>query len=60
MTINWGAVTISIGLILLAGSTSMGKVDYVGRHCNGEDKNSANWIGELCKFFNTGNLLLQG
>ena len=60
MTINWGAVTISIGLILLAGSTSMGKVDYVGRHCNEKDKDSCDWYWELCKFLNTGNLLLQG
>jgi len=60
MRVNWGAVTISIGLILLAASTSMSKADYVGRHCNGKDKNSANWIGELCSFFNTRNLLLQG
>ena len=60
MRINWGAATISIGLILLAASISMGKVNYVGRHYDGKDKNSANWIGKLCRFFNTGNLLLQG
>jgi len=60
MRVNWGAVTISIGLILLAASTSMSKADYVRRHCNGKDKNSANWIGKLCKFLNTRNLLLQG
>jgi hypothetical protein len=36
MRVNWGAVTISIGLILLAASTSMSKADYVRRHCNGK------------------------
>jgi len=36
MRVNWGALGITIGLILLAASTSMSKADYVRRPCNGK------------------------